>query len=317
MTNEEKIKYLNDFFDLKENFKYRGPKLLYKYRAFDDFSFDMIKNDYVYLCPAKRLDDPTECDVSFDLQDIYDMQNDGIKLQCVEKIIEQLKPKTSFENYKQVQNIIYGIINRDGTVKPNSMLNVSFELQKLAPNADIASIVNWIVRIPNEIGKPEIKGQIEKLFKIGYNAKEETGICSLCESNGVLEMWKEYANRNTGYCIEYDISNYVFNCGIFPVIYQDDRQTNILEQIVYNFIGQMIFGISNGQIDADKTQFMRLFLTKNTKWGRQREWRLLGGANERIKAPKIKAIYLGTDCSIENKKKMQQIAKSKNIEIVT
>ena len=73
----------------------------------------------------------------------------------------------------------------------------------------------------------------------------------------------------------------------------DNRKTNIATNIVLSFIGEMIFGISNGQIMADRTPYIQMFLTKNTIWDYQKEWRLLGDAEYKIKAPKIKTIYFG------------------------
>ena len=311
MLNDEKLKFLNEFFNQSKNFTYHGPRCLFKYRPFDNFAFDMLENNYVYLCPAQNLDDPTECDVSFDLKDIYDLKHDGLKGKCVEQITEQLRPYTLQENYERAKTIIQRIQNKGASVRPTDILDASFELQELVPDTDIAPFVNWIVGIPQKLEDPDIKQQIEKLFAIGYNAKKETGICSLSELNNVPEMWKNYADNYSGYCVEYDVSDYDFNSAIFPVIYQDDRNTNILEQIVYNFIGQMIFGFSNGQIDADKSQFLRLFLTKNTKWAYQKEWRIIGGAKEKLHSPKIKAVYLGKNCSEANKIKMQEIADKK------
>lgn len=63
-------------------------------------------------------------------------------------------------------------------------------------------------------------------------------------------------------------------------------------QLVGSFIGQMITGFSNDQIQADSSHFIRLFLTKYKRWEYQKEWRLTGKANDKMKAPKIKAIYL-------------------------
>ena len=44
----------------------------------------------------------------------------------------------------------------------------------------------------------------------------------------------------------------------------NERETNIIMQLVGSFIGQMITGFSNGQIQADSSHFIRLFLTKYT-----------------------------------------------------
>ena len=75
----------------------------------------------------------------------------------------------------------------------------------------------------------------------------------------------------------------------------------------------MITGFSNGLIQADSSHFIRLFLTKYKKWEYQKEWRFLGHANEKPKAPKIKTIYLGKNVSAENEKKIRKYANLNNI----
>lgn len=199
------------------------------------------------------------------------------------------------------------IMNSNGTVKPNYMLDLSFELEKLAPGINIAPLVNWIVGIPEKLDNPTIRPQMEKLIRMALNSKKEIVICSLCESSNINTMWGNYyAKDDTGYCVEYDVSNYEHNKEIFPVGYTDDRNTNIIVQLVGNFIGQMICGFSNGQINSDRSQFIRLFLTKNTEWEYQREWRLIGVASDKVKAPFIKAIYLGKNVSKRKRKKIRE-----------
>lgn len=129
-------------------------------------------------------------------------------------------------------------------------------------------------------------------------------------------MWKNYAANSLGYCIEYDIENYEHNKDILPVIYQDERETDIIIQLIGTFIGQMITGFSNGQIVADQSHFIRLFLTKYKKWEYQNEWRLIGEANGKTSAPSIKRIYLGKNITADNKQKMLDFAIKNNIEVV-
>ena len=62
LTNDEKKKYLNSFFNNVKAFLYGGPKSLFKYRPFDAFAFDILENKYLYLCPAENEDDETECE---------------------------------------------------------------------------------------------------------------------------------------------------------------------------------------------------------------------------------------------------------------
>ena len=309
------IEYLNSVVRDKDQ-SYKGPSTLYKYRPFDKYTFDMLNNDYVFLCAAGKLDDPTECMTTVDLNRLMDLQTNNLKRECVEQIIEIIRPYSSEENFEMARNMIHSIMNGDGTVRPNFMLDVSMELKEMYPNIDIAPFVNWIVGIPDKLDDPLIKPQMELMIKLAMLAREKLGICSLAESSDIEYMWKNYADNESGYCIEYDISDYEFNKSVFPVIYDDDRQTNIIIQIVANFIGQMIFGFSHGEINTDVSQFIRLFLTKNTKWAYQHEWRLLGDADTKAKAPKIKRIILGKQVSEENRNMMMDYAHKNGIEVV-
>ena len=280
------------------------PHFLYKYRPFDEFTFDMLDKGYVYLCPAEKLDDPSECKVDFTVTDLYDIATGQLKFQCVDRLLELIKPHTTSENYQQVKEVVYRTLTPTGLVRRNYLLDASFALQELAPNVDIAPLINYLGSIPEKLDEPELKSNMEKLFFLAHDARRDMGICSLSELKNSAEMWQNYADDSKGYCIEYDLQNYENMYALFPVVYQDNRENNIATSILSSFIGEMIFGMSNGQILADKSQFIRLFLTKDIIWSYQKEWRLLGDAHCRLPAPKINVIYLGKNMSEENKRQM-------------
>jgi len=124
------------------------PKFLYKYRPFDGYTYDMLDNAYLYLCPAKNLDDPSECTVSFDMQDYFDFGTNRLKFRFVELILEIIRPYTSEENFNNMKSVIARMITPDGYVKRNWLLDASFELQKYAPSEDCIALVNWLGNIP-------------------------------------------------------------------------------------------------------------------------------------------------------------------------
>lgn len=90
--------------------------------------------------------------------------------------------------------------------KSNSLRSIKKNSKEI-----VAQLVNWIVGIPEMLDKPEISSQLEPLFLTAYNARKETGICSLSESKDIDYMWENYANNYSGYCIEYDLTDYEFN----------------------------------------------------------------------------------------------------------
>lgn len=282
------------------------PKFLYKYRPFDGYTYDMLDNRYLYLCPAKNLDDPSECTVSFDMQDYFDFESNRLNFRCVELILEIIRPHTSEENFRHMKSVIARTITPDGYVKRNWLLDASFELQKYAPSEDCIALVNWLGNIPEMLDSPTIRPQMEKLFLAAYKARDDMGICSLSVLDNDAEMWENYTEGSTGYCVEFDMTGYEHSEAVFPVIYDDERANNIAMTIMADFIAQEIYGISSGQLSVDRSNYIRMFLTKASKWDYQHEWRILGDANERIAAPAIKVIYLGKNVSEGNRQAMQQ-----------
>lgn len=289
------------------------PQFLYKYRPFDEFTFDMLDNGYVYLCPAERLDDPSECKVDFSVQDLYDIATDQLKFKCVDNLLELVKPHISEDNFRQVKKIVYRTLTPMGLVKRNYLLEASFAMQELVPEMDIAPLINFLGNIPEKLDEPELKQNMEKLFFLAHDARRDMGICSLSELQNSPAMWQNYTDDSKGYCIEYDMQSYENMYALFPVVYQDNRENNIVTSILSAFIGEMIFGMSNGQIAADKSQFIRLFLTKDLVWSYQKEWRLLGDANQKLSAPTIHAIYLGKNMPEQDKQQMINYCTEHNI----
>ncbi len=84
----DKIEYLNSRIYSNNNLPYGGPRFLYKYRPFDKYSFDMLENEYLYLCPAEKEDDETECMTTVDFERLIDLKTNNLKRECVNQIIE-------------------------------------------------------------------------------------------------------------------------------------------------------------------------------------------------------------------------------------
>lgn len=289
------------------------PPLLYKYRPFDKHVMDMLENEYVYLCPANELDDPSECTVDFSLQDIIDLRTNRLTFQGVEMLLAFIKPYTSENIFQQVRNIVYQSLTPDGLGPGPELLEAHLAMQGLAPEEVLVPLINQLRNIPERLNDSDVRSKFEKLFALAYDARRDMGICSLSELKSSAEMWKNYADESRGYCIEYDMQQYESVYALFPVVYQDNRDNNILTSILGAFIGEMIFGISNGEIEADRSQFMRMFLTKDLRWSYQKEWRLLGDAGQKLHAPSIKAIYLGKNMSTQHKKQLTIFCESHNI----
>ena len=289
------------------------PQFLYKYRPFDKYAMDMLENEYVYLCPAKDLDDPSECTVDFSLQDVVNFQTNQLTFKGVEMLLAFVKPYTSDSAFQQARDVVYQSLTPDGVGQGPNLLEAYLQLQNVVPDVALVPLINQLRNIPEKINDPEMRYKFETLFLLARDAREKMGVCSLSELKNSNEMWNCYAAKSTGYCVEYDMSNYENLPLLYPVVYQDNRDNNIVTNILGSFIGEMIFGISNGQINADRSHFMRLFLTKDLKWKYQKEWRLLGDADQRLQAPTVHSVYLGKNISEQNKRQLTDYCNAHNI----
>ncbi len=289
------------------------PRFLYKYRPFDKHTFDMLENSYVFLCPAECLDDPTECAVNFSTQDLYDMANDRLKFKCIDQIMSYVRPYTDETSFQQVNDLVWHTLSPSGYIRRNFLLDMAYEMQMLVPEIDISQIINLLGNLPEMMDKDKIKKEVQHLFSLAYDARSDLGICSLSELKNSDEMWRDYANNSQGYCVEYDMREYENLSLLYPVVYQDDRETNIITNILGYFVGEMIYSISRGQLVADRSSVLRLFLTKNLEWAHQEEWRLIGDARMKLPAPTINVIYLGKNMSEQNKQEIMRYCKAHSI----
>ena len=314
MNNKiDKIKYLNNAIYQKDKYVYSGPRFLYKYRPFDQYAFSMLEKETLYLCPASELDDETECDTSIDVSDIYEFETNNLKRICLEQIIQMLKPYCEKGKFEEIRNKIYEITMHNGVVRNNFLVDMAHEIQAAAPGIDTAPFVNWIIGIPRKLDDPEIKPQLEKLIGFALNAKSTTGICSLSENNDIEYMWEHYADNGSGYCIEYDMDGYENGKNVLPVIYDANRETSIVMALVANFIGLLITGFSNNRVQADASQYLRLFISKYPEWEYQNEWRVLGEAGTLYKAPKINSITIGKNVDKDNEDRIIAFCNAHNI----
>lgn len=315
MNKEARIDYLNKYLQCGTDFVYAGPTFLYKYRSFDQFTYDMLENKYLYLCPADKLDDETECIATIDANSIVDMNTNSLKRVALEQIIQMIRPYTSEENYEQIRYLIYRTSMRDGRVRNDFLLDIMPELQELSPRVNLAPIFNVLVNIPDQLEKTETKQAFINAI-VTILQREKIGICSLSEKSDIEDLWNRYGGRHSGYCVEYDMSDYAIEEPLLPVIYEYERQTNVILALVNNYISQLVAYFSDGQIKVDLSQYLRLYVSKYMKWEEQTEWRIVGLANGKPSSPKVSKIIIGSAAREEDKTKMIRFCKDNKIECV-
>ena len=293
--------------------KPEGPRFLYKYRPFDKFTFDMLDKGYVYLCPANLLDDQSEGTVDFSWRENYDEKREELTDNTLDFILNLIKPYSAIENSQIAEDALKDMKTPDGFIKKDYLQQLSPVLQQLGSGQNTDFVMSIIKTMTDSFDKPEVHKYIEKKLGLAFGARESMGICSLSELKKSEDMWQNYASNSTGYCVEYDMRQYKHLPLLYPVVYKDLREINIVRILIAEIIGEVILTFSQGKLNADRSQYVQLFLTKDTKWAYQKEWRILGDAGQQLPAPKINSIILGRNMSELDKTKMISYCKSHNI----
>ena len=326
MNNKEKRKYMTDMlvfdsapflseFETRHDFLKKTPTILYKYRSFDEYAFEMIDEDYAYLAPVNGLDDPFDCLNDFSLEGFYNKKKNTITSEALDYILKLTCPNgiqgMSKEEVKKLaaQCIADGGIDYEKApkvVKINGVVTTT-EVEPL-----FVALSNFDENFKGILDNSELTGFADKAMNPG----DRVGVCSLSEKRDNKVMWSLYGDTYAGYCIEYDIpKRKEVTPNLCPVIYTKRNNNKFIKKMLEYSMGAMMRAISEGHISGNIGAAMELFCTKDTDWSYQSEWRIIGKAKDHFKHLKIKAIYLGFKVSKENESKMKAAAKRYGFEL--
>lgn len=326
MNNKQKREYISCL-HLMENIKLchleeivrirkvlsQCPDSLFKYKKFGKYTFDILKNKYAFLAPVKNLDDPFDCLSDFDTSKIMDSNSKTITDQFLEHILKETK--NSCLDEKQL-----GIVREyKGAFKPGDDFETD-RVYKGLKNAGVPEnqIEDAIVSYKNLVNLSDTykdAGTFEQFGKILMNPGDNIGVCSLSEINDNKVMWSLYGKEYEGCCIEYrfkiDQKPPRF---LFPVIYSREANNNFTEKVFDTLYAELNRHSFGDKFHLDKEisgvgAIYELFCTKDIDWRYQKEWRLVGGANDKFYEVEIKAVYLGFKVAKTNQEKMIRYAK--------
>ena len=285
------------------------PKVLYKYRRFDGFTEEMLKEPYLYLASAKSLDDPFECSL-MPLNDFTD-QALIVKLTSdAEQYVINLVLKDASDQNKEVIKHILQRVYRTGSFKMNNRLfldllgEISDESAKKEAMEMFNKLNNLFSSFPQDGAFSE---KIEEAFAGAVLAREFIGICSLAEENDNQALWAMYGDNCKGYCVAYEFPDDVIYSGfLLPVTYDANRHTNPIKALLDSALGGFLLSLSGGAVGENTSSLIRTFTNKDPCWSFQNEWRLLGDKREpynKFNKFKIKGIYVGplatdADCNL-------------------
>lgn len=299
--------WLDNFFELlyskggkkiKEAYELKNqkmPEFLYKYKSIDELghTFDLLENDLIFLSNANNLNDLYEGEIFYDNKELLYNRFKSYVLpyfMTITKFNHNQKEqiKNSENPYLKTMKLIY---ETDPDINPEISFNEF--------NDDLS---DFFLDMSDDTYK-----------KVNYASKENTYLTCFSENHDIKLMWAHYTDYNKGICIKYNIKDYENLMHIcYPIKYEDG----------YDYTEEL----SNFKEHMFKLAFDP-YLRKETDWSYEKEWRILFndeiflrsalkiGEKYFLKLPKPSAIYLGKRIDSENKRKIFDICKKREISL--
>ena len=158
----------------------------------------------------------------------------------------------------------------------------------------------------------------KEIEKLKQKINEIIGVTCFAERPDNVLMWSHYANKHTGFCVEYDFSklkSIEAKSMLFPVIYSKNRA--VLPLVFFDFSD--IKNVKLVENSLPIPEIVEALLIKSEVWQYEEEWRIicfLKNLNEqKLVEYMISKVYLGANINEENEKLISELAKAKEVPV--
>ena len=266
------VSTLADYLDNLQNI----PDRLYKYRSANEYNFDSIANDYLYIPSADLMDDQFELAMSTVGRINFD-DREEIEKTYLPYYLDHLKK----DDLKQAEKY-------------------AAQADRFRSALSLKSRDQYVVELLDLLGK----------------IRSRLGIFSLSEEGDSQVMWQMYGDNYKGFMIAYDMTSLPdrYAKKIVKVKYAEERKADPLKLYVDMLVGKAK-GMGLEQLPGLFEWILGVLATKNTEWAFQKEWRIIGKNAEKIKSPKIDAVYMGKNIKEENRTRLKQLSREKGFRL--
>lgn len=244
------------------------PNKLFKYKAFNADSMELILADYLYFANPVQFNDPLDCKTSIvdDINNEMELKETLAKLysRSIEKKLQAAAKRLRYNGPKTLDKI---------TALSQSETNMF--IMDLYGNFDVFGEGGVTI---NEV----LTNAIGKMVLAGYNK----GVLSLAERNDCPLMWSHYADNHKGICLGYEIPDNVKNT-IKPINYTGESREIKISQII---------AMLNNDTSAKTAIEDAIFLRKASDWRYEKEWRMISGVGLQNAQLNLTEINFGLRC---------------------
>lgn len=303
------------------------PKHLYKYRSCCDNHISAFYKDQIWASTADTMNDGFDARTFFDKNASIQLYKEQTAIDKVKAFIDLLRDNDEYR--KEISKIPGG----------------SEALQLLHLPDDI--IEQGIIDSKRKVQQL----MLEIIDTLNIVTQQSFKFCCFSENVKSAYMWGQYANNESGFCLQYDFTDgnivypstidEIINTFIYPVIYKDQRYSVPIEYIEYLFQYRLYYMIilNSGYFSCvsdihrflnsylacpDITVGTKIALNKSIEWKFEQEWRLFcnsvnGNHHSEEKhlciTKKPTGLYLGRRITEVNEKILVMLANEKNIPV--
>lgn len=278
------------------------PKSLYRYRNYNNDTVDAFKNDLVVSSKPADFNDPFDCLIQVDADDIINE-------------ITNPKNRWKLQKWLDYNPKLVEIIPKKNLKRINALLTMKD-----------TTYSNFIQK-----RMPQFRKHVLQVIKQAKGfLRTYPHIACFSETPTSPPMWAHYADLHKGFVLEHDFKDYFtpcLNCKNTCIF----RHYELLYSVIYTktrFNAKDFFSsywshviLMNAPVNVfipkdDELAIYKTLIHKSKDWEYEKEWRIISHceAYPMIKQRPI-AIYLGAQMEDSNKNHLIQIAKKLKIKI--
>ncbi len=301
------------------------PVHLYKFRNCQkDHNFTMIGEGYLWGDKPVTFDDPFDSLINHKLKSelpfiqkwLYHHLGEILYYSIPPKGMQPRKKGLTRKKFIEAQKRFTDSAGRYSAHKARKIMVV--ETKKLHPVKQ-----RELQKVYDSFESPEFEKKMEEdvqncLLKVVQALREKALVCSLTLRKDNQKMWEEYADKYSGFVIEYDLSAAVTQpeataalTRVFPVTYHKRLPKVPLLPFIEREFYKKFYGRDTDIRDAAKKLYKQL-LVKREEYGGEEEWRIIS-STQRIGFPVISAVYMGKKIEDVHAQRLADICARKQI----
>lgn len=324
MTNYKNEKFGFDYIQ-------KIPNKFYRFRSCKKNDFDSLMQNYIWLSFPSEFNDIKDSTIKYSLDTqqnaIYDLYLEWLPY-IMKNEIANKQFGSAFSNLENNIKIIdeYKRNIMDDNLKVNNAKFRYYLISRGLKANQANSIIEHLNKVINSKAAQEKANEIIENFKQKMQQiKDSYYVTCFTETFENDNLWETYAERYTGFCIEYSFSKVnneqlkklLYNFA--PMIYKERQAIDLLD----------IFSVAKKHYcgeDYDKNIVHNIDLemnlhsrTKSVTYDHEMEWRLYQKIDSKVDRkfhfPYISRVILGKDIKPRNKVRLINIAKKNDFEV--